>query len=74
MVPAEEKPLTAVLDAVERASQFGKLARERVGQALARVQKAGRGLSLPRKEVNEREVSLLARHFERFWKQHGRLD
>ena len=74
MVPAEGKPVAAVLGALERASEFGKLPRERVEQALARVQSAKQGLSVPPKKPGEREVSRLADDFRKFWKQHGRFD
>ncbi|HXJ92297.1 MAG TPA: glycoside hydrolase family 3 N-terminal domain-containing protein [Terriglobia bacterium] len=70
-VPAEEKSLTAVLGALERASEFGKLARDRVQQALARVQNAKRGLTPPPKEPSERAVSRLTHDFEKFGKQYG---
>ncbi len=70
-VPAEEKSLTEVLGALERASELGKLGRDRVQQALARVQKAKRGLAHPPKEPSEREVSRLTRDFETFRKQHA---
>jgi len=71
-MPAEEKSLTAVLGAVERACEFGKLAPDRVQQALTRVQKAKRGLKPPHREPSERDVSRLTRDFEKFGKQYGR--
>jgi len=66
VVPAEEGPLEAVLAALERATEFGKLPRERTEQALARVRNAGQQLAPPRKEPSEREILRLEHDFERF--------
>jgi beta-N-acetylhexosaminidase len=74
VIPAEQKPVTAVLDAVDGASESGKLPRQRVGQALGRVQKARHGLSVPASEPTEREISRLAQDFERFRKRYATLD
>jgi len=71
VVPAEEKPLMAVLGALERAGEFGKLAGDRVQQALARVQNAKCALASPPKEPSEREVSRLTHHFENFRKRYS---
>jgi beta-N-acetylhexosaminidase len=74
MIPAEDKPVATVLGALERASEFGKLPRERIEQALARVKRAKQELSVPPEEPGEREMSRLAEDFEKLWEQHGRSD
>jgi beta-N-acetylhexosaminidase len=74
VIPAEQKPVAAVVDAIERASEFGKLPRERVEQALGRVQKALQGLSAHAKEPAEREVSRLAEDFQKFREHYGSFD
>jgi len=70
LVPAAERPLEAVLAALERASEFGTLPRERLEQALSRVENARQGLAPSLKEPSVRDVSRLAQDFERFGKQH----
>lgn len=67
-VPAEEKALETVLAALQRASELGKLRPERVEQALGRIQKAKQGLRAPHGEPSDREVSRLARDFEKMGK------
>lgn len=73
VVPAEEKPLEAIMGTLERASDFGKVPRDRVEQALTRVKNAKQGLTIPRREPPEREVSRLAHDFESFRKQYGHV-
>jgi beta-glucosidase-like glycosyl hydrolase len=70
VVPAEQKPLETVLTALERASELGKLPRERVEQAGAHVQNAKQGLAPPSGEPSERDVSRLAHDFEKFRKRY----
>lgn len=74
IVPAEEKPLAAVLEALRRATDFGRLSPARVEQALARIGNVKQAVTRLRGEPGEREVSRLMHDFERLWKQHGHAD
>ncbi|HUI43479.1 MAG TPA: glycoside hydrolase family 3 N-terminal domain-containing protein [Terriglobia bacterium] len=69
LVSGEGREIELVFESLERALEFGKLAPERVEQALQRVRSARKRLRRPGKAPSERALERLALKFEEFGRQ-----